>query len=67
MIRFMLGKNKVMQVALGTCAEDEYRDNLHEISAVSGLCLEIATAALTVAHPFPPFTACRGQCGIALH
>lgn len=30
--RFFFGKNKVMMVALGKSAEEEYRDNLHRVS-----------------------------------
>ena len=32
--RFFLGKNKVMKVALGKTPEDEYRDELHQVSEV---------------------------------
>ncbi|KAL3888625.1 hypothetical protein ACJMK2_000990 [Sinanodonta woodiana] len=31
--RFFFGKNKVMSLALGRTAQDEYRDNLHQISS----------------------------------
>lgn len=31
--RFFFGKNKVMAVALGRTADDEYKDNLHLISS----------------------------------
>ena len=31
--RFFFGKNKVMAIALGKSADDEYKDNLHTISA----------------------------------
>ena len=31
--RFFFGKNKVMAVALGRAADDEYKDNLHIISS----------------------------------
>ena len=32
--RFFMGKNKVMQKALGTRPEDEFRDNLRFVSKV---------------------------------
>jgi hypothetical protein len=32
--RFFLGKNKVMQIALGKDAESEFKAKLHEISQV---------------------------------
>lgn len=36
-VRFFLGKNKVMKVALGRTPEDEYAENLHKIGAnISG-------------------------------
>lgn len=31
--RFFFGKNKVMAVALGKSADDEYKDNVHLVSA----------------------------------
>ena len=34
--RFFFGKNKVMQLALGRSESDEYKDNLHQVSSVSG-------------------------------
>ncbi len=34
--RFFLGKNKIMQVALGRNAEEEYQENMHKISEVKG-------------------------------
>ena len=35
--RFYFGKNKVMSIALGKTQEDEYKDNLHEISKVNSM------------------------------
>jgi len=35
--RFFFGKNKVMIIALGKSKEDEYKENLHEISKVNHL------------------------------
>jgi mRNA turnover protein 4 len=32
--RFFLGKNKVMAKALGTTVEDEYKENLRNVSKV---------------------------------
>ena len=32
LFRFFFGKNKVMAVALGKTAEDEFRDNLHKVT-----------------------------------
>ena len=36
-LRFFLGKNRVMQVALGKSEEDEYKPNLHTLSEVCRL------------------------------
>ena len=32
--RFFMGKNKVMQIALGRTPEEEYKDNLRRVSEV---------------------------------
>jgi mRNA turnover protein 4 len=39
--RFFLGKNKVMAKALGTTSEDEYKENLRQISKVCISCVNI--------------------------
>jgi mRNA turnover protein 4 len=36
--RFFLGKNKVMAKALGTTVEDEYKENLRQVSKVGLHC-----------------------------
>ena len=36
--RFFLGKNKVMAKALGTTVEDEYKENLRQVSKVGSCC-----------------------------
>ena len=39
-LRFFLGKNKVMQVALGKKEEDEYQKDLHLLAEVAILLID---------------------------
>ncbi len=48
LLRFLLGKNKVMQVALGTTEKTEYREALALVSAVSAARAPLAALAQCV-------------------